>query len=205
MKRRAFNEDLSSTVSKLAGGMIARKVGKEMATHAGVETAKGSAEGSHGAMDKFKSGDYTGAAKEVVKGVADAVVPGSVDAYRDVKKGDYGSAASKIGQGATEFAIGSATRGISGIMKPTPAKAATFYGSEAERNVTAAAKDRANLGTMKEGTKMDTKEIISEALDNILENNLSAMKDNLFTALQEKTMEKLEEKKKIISANYFAQ
>ena len=52
---------------------------------------------------------------------------------------------------------------------------------------------------------MDTKEIISEALDNILENNLSAMKDNLFTALQEKTMEKLEEKKKIISANYFAQ
>ena len=51
----------------------------------------------------------------------------------------------------------------------------------------------------------NTKELVNEAIDNILENNLSEMKDNLFTALQEKTMEKLEEKKKIISANYFAQ
>ena len=59
--------------------------------------------------------------------------------------------------------------------------------------------------TTHEETKMDNKERINEALDCILEDNLSEMKDNLFTALQEKTMEKLEEKKKIISANYFAQ
>ncbi len=58
---------------------------------------------------------------------------------------------------------------------------------------------------LKEGTKMDTKEHINEALDNILENNLSEMKEHLLIALQEKAMEKLEEKKKDIAANYFAQ
>jgi coenzyme F420-reducing hydrogenase beta subunit len=52
---------------------------------------------------------------------------------------------------------------------------------------------------------MDTKEHINEALDNILENNLSEMKEHLLAALQEKAMEKLEEKKKDIAANYFAQ
>lgn len=57
----------------------------------------------------------------------------------------------------------------------------------------------------KEETKMNNKEHINEALDCILENNLSEMKDNLMLALQEKVMEKLEERKKEIAAQYFAQ
>ena len=52
---------------------------------------------------------------------------------------------------------------------------------------------------------MDNKQQIFEAIDNILENNLNEMKENLSKVLQEKTMEKLEEKKKDIAANYFAQ
>jgi hypothetical protein len=56
-----------------------------------------------------------------------------------------------------------------------------------------------------EKTTMDTKDLINEALDDILENNLVSMKENLMTALQEKAMEKIEEKKKDIAANYFAQ
>ena len=59
--------------------------------------------------------------------------------------------------------------------------------------------------TVKEETKMDNKELINEALDCILEDNLPEMKDNLMKALQEKAMEKLEERKKEIAANYFAQ
>jgi hypothetical protein len=59
--------------------------------------------------------------------------------------------------------------------------------------------------TVKEGTTMDNKELINEALDCILEDNLSEMKDNLMKALQEKTIEKLEERKKEIAANYFAE
>jgi hypothetical protein len=59
--------------------------------------------------------------------------------------------------------------------------------------------------TVKEETKMDNKELINEALDCILEDNLPEMKDNLMLALQEKAMEKLEERKKEIAANYFAQ
>jgi hypothetical protein len=59
--------------------------------------------------------------------------------------------------------------------------------------------------SVKEETKMDNKERINEALDCILENNLSEMKDNLLIALQEKAMEKLEERKKEIAANYFAE
>jgi hypothetical protein len=59
--------------------------------------------------------------------------------------------------------------------------------------------------SIKEETKMDTKELINEALDDILENNLVDMKENLMLALQEKAMEKIEERKKIIAANYFAQ
>jgi len=59
--------------------------------------------------------------------------------------------------------------------------------------------------SVKEETKMDNKERINEALDCILENNLSEMKDNLLVALQEKAMEKLEERKKEIAANYFAE
>lgn len=58
---------------------------------------------------------------------------------------------------------------------------------------------------VKEGTKMDTKDLINEALDDILENNLVSMKENLMAALQEKAMEKIEEKKKEIASNYFAQ
>jgi Protein of unknown function (DUF5661) len=59
--------------------------------------------------------------------------------------------------------------------------------------------------TIHEETKMDNKELINEALDCILEDNLPEMKDNLMLALQEKAMEKLEERKKEIAANYFAQ
>lgn len=59
--------------------------------------------------------------------------------------------------------------------------------------------------TIHEVKQMDTKDLINEALDDILENNLVSMKENLMTALQEKTMEKLEERKKVIAANYFAQ
>ena len=59
--------------------------------------------------------------------------------------------------------------------------------------------------TTHEETKMDTKEHINEALDCILEDNLTEMKDNLMIALQEKAIEKLEERKKEIAANYFAQ
>ena len=55
-----------------------------------------------------------------------------------------------------------------------------------------------------EETKMD-KEYINEALDCILEDNLPEMKDNLMKALQEKAIEKLEERKKEIAANYFAE
>ena len=59
--------------------------------------------------------------------------------------------------------------------------------------------------TVKEETKMDNRELINEALDCILEDNLPEMKENLMLALQEKAMEKLEERKKEIAANYFAQ
>ena len=59
--------------------------------------------------------------------------------------------------------------------------------------------------TIHEETKMDNKELINEALDCILEDNLPEMKDNLMKALQEKAMEKLEERKKEIAAQYFAQ
>ena len=52
---------------------------------------------------------------------------------------------------------------------------------------------------------MDNKEQINEAIDCILENNLNQMKETFTAVLQEKAMEKLEEKKKDISANYFAQ
>ena len=52
---------------------------------------------------------------------------------------------------------------------------------------------------------MDNKQQIFEAIDNILENNLNEMKENLSKVLQEKTAEKLEEKKKVIASEYFAQ
>lgn len=52
---------------------------------------------------------------------------------------------------------------------------------------------------------MDNKEIINEAIDNLFDGQLNEMKSNLMVALQEKAMEKLEERKKDIAANYFAQ
>lgn len=55
-----------------------------------------------------------------------------------------------------------------------------------------------------EETKMENN-LINEALESILDNNLSEMKENLKLALQEKAIEKLEERKKEIAANYFAQ
>ena len=58
--------------------------------------------------------------------------------------------------------------------------------------------------TIHEETKMDNK-LINEAIENIMDDNLVAMKENLMVALQEKAMEKLEERKKEIAANYFAQ
>ena len=58
---------------------------------------------------------------------------------------------------------------------------------------------------VKEETTMDNKELINEALDCILDNNLSEMKENLMLALQEKAVEKLEERKKQIASNYFAE
>jgi hypothetical protein len=59
--------------------------------------------------------------------------------------------------------------------------------------------------TIYEETKMNNKEIIQEAFDNILENNLDDMRENFQAILQEKTIEKLEERKKEIASNYFAQ
>ena len=59
--------------------------------------------------------------------------------------------------------------------------------------------------TIYEETTMENQNLINEAIENILENDLVTMKENLMTALQEKAQEKLEEKKKAIAANYFAQ
>jgi hypothetical protein len=59
--------------------------------------------------------------------------------------------------------------------------------------------------TIHEETTMENQNLINEAIENILENDLGAMKENLMTALQEKAQEKLEERKKEIAANYFAQ
>lgn len=59
--------------------------------------------------------------------------------------------------------------------------------------------------TIHEDTKMENKDLINEAIENILENNLIDMKENFKTALEEKAMEKLEERKKEIAAEYFAQ
>lgn len=58
--------------------------------------------------------------------------------------------------------------------------------------------------TVKEET-MDTKEQIHEAIGNIMEENLHEMKENFLAVLQEKAIEKLEERKKEIAANYFGQ
>ncbi len=67
-------------------------------------------------------------------------------------------------------------------------------------------KDKGNIKKeVKEETKMDTKEVINEALMNISENKLIEMKENFTSVLQEKVNQKLEEKKREIASNYFAQ
>lgn len=60
-------------------------------------------------------------------------------------------------------------------------------------------------GQLKEELQMENQNLINEALENILENNLNEMKENLLAAINEKAMEKLEERKKAIAADYFAQ
>jgi hypothetical protein len=60
-------------------------------------------------------------------------------------------------------------------------------------------------GQLKEELQMQNQNLINEALENILENNLNDMKENLLEAINEKAMEKLEERKKAIAADYFAQ
>mgnify|MGYP003353830128 FL=1 len=52
---------------------------------------------------------------------------------------------------------------------------------------------------------MDTKDQIQEAIQNIQEENLNEMKDNFLAVIQEKAIQKLEERKKEIAASYFAQ
>jgi hypothetical protein len=46
---------------------------------------------------------------------------------------------------------------------------------------------------------------IKEAINNIMENNLDAMRQNFSAALTEKAVQKLEEKKIDIAKNYFGQ
>lgn len=65
-------------------------------------------------------------------------------------------------------------------------------------------KENVKKQTVKEEL-MDTKEQIHEAIGNIMEENLHEMKENFLAVLQEKAIEKLEERKKEIAANYFAQ
>ena len=84
----------------------------------------------------------------------------------------------------------------------------SYGGKEYQTNVAGekyASKPKQTSVTDIKETKMDTKDLINEALDYILEENLVEMKENLKQALQEKAMEKLEERKKEIAANYFAE
>lgn len=52
---------------------------------------------------------------------------------------------------------------------------------------------------------MSQKEKINEAIVNLQENKLNKMKQNFAEVLQEKAMVKLEERKKVIASQYFAQ
>lgn len=56
-----------------------------------------------------------------------------------------------------------------------------------------------------EETTMEKQDMVAEAINNILEGNLENMRQNLFDVLQETAIEKLEERKKEIASNYFAQ
>ena len=59
--------------------------------------------------------------------------------------------------------------------------------------------------TIHEETKMDSKELINEAIVDIMDDNLIDMKENFLAALNEKVQEKLDERKKDIASNYFGQ
>jgi hypothetical protein len=52
---------------------------------------------------------------------------------------------------------------------------------------------------------MEKEDMVAEAINNILEGNLEQMRQNLYDVLQETAIEKLEERKKEIASNYFAQ
>jgi hypothetical protein len=56
-----------------------------------------------------------------------------------------------------------------------------------------------------EETTMENENLVAEAINNILEGNLEQMRQNLFDTLQERAMEKLEERKRDIASSYFAQ
>jgi hypothetical protein len=84
----------------------------------------------------------------------------------------------------------------------------SYGGKEYQTNVAGekyASKPKQTSVTDIKETTMDTKDLINEALDDILENNLGSMKENFMLALQEKAVEKLEERKKEIASNYFAE
>jgi len=59
--------------------------------------------------------------------------------------------------------------------------------------------------TRYEETIMDKTDIIMESLHNILEENFVDMKENLMHVLEEKAIEKLDERKKEIAATYFSE
>lgn len=79
------------------------------------------------------------------------------------------------------------------------AKADLKTWAKRQHGITTAIKKLTNEETM------DNKDQIQEAIGNIMEDNLHEMKENFLAVLQEKTIEKLEERKKEIAANYFAQ
>ena len=65
--------------------------------------------------------------------------------------------------------------------------------------------DKPDLALQKETTMENQNDLINEAIVNIAEENLSEMKENFLTVLQEKVIGKLEERKKQIASDYFAQ
>lgn len=86
------------------------------------------------------------------------------------------------------------------LNKEGGAKADVKTWGKRQKGITTAFKKLTN-----EETKMENKSLINEAIESIVDNDLNTMKENLMVALQEKAMEKLEERKKEIAANYFAE
>lgn len=128
--------------------------------------------------------------------------PGTGDTYNNSKQGGRVKFAKKPAKPVEESQIDEISDELVGKLSN-----ARFWQGKTPSKVLASRIRKAQLKQPKKNkeTKMDTKERINEALDNILEDNLSEMKDNLMLALQEKAMEKLEERKKEIAASYFAQ